>query len=127
MAQLPTTQPTTLTSTISHAPLLCPQETNEDALYTASDTLFPAATVPGEHTDTSVSLSLPPVPLAVQQCILRSDFNSLLPQVMFSHAKTTTTTNANRSIMQSAIINSFSSWLDAWNTYIPTIVVHNPS
>ena len=61
-----TTQPTTLTSTISHTPLLSPQETNEDALSTASDILLPAATVPGEHTYPSVSLSLPPVPLAVQ-------------------------------------------------------------
>ena len=77
-----TTQPTTLTSTISHAPLLHPQETNQDPLSTASDTLLPAATVPGEHADPSVSVSLPPVPLAVQHHILRGefiDFNSLLP------------------------------------------------
>ena len=68
-----TTQPTTLTSTISHAPLLHPQETNQDALSTASDTLLPAATIPGEHADPSVSVSLPPVPLAVQHHILRGE------------------------------------------------------
>ena len=100
------------------------------ALSTASDILLPAATVPGEHTGPSVSLSLPPVPLAVQQRILRGefiDFNSLLPQVMFSPANTTPLTNANRFTMQPTRINSFSSWLDAWNTYISTIVAHNPS
>ena len=125
-----TTQPTTITSTISHASLLRPHKTNEDALSTASDTLLPEATVPGGHTDPSVSVSLPPVPLAVQHRILRGefiDFNSLLPQVMFFPANTTLPINANRFTMQPARINSFSSWLDVWNTYISTTVACNPS
>jgi len=55
------TQPTVLTSTISHAPPLRPQGTNEDALSTASNSLSLAATTSGVGTDPSVSLSLQPV------------------------------------------------------------------
>ena len=103
-----TTLPTSLTSTITHAPPLRPQETNEDVLSTASD--IPLAA--GGHIDPSVSLLLPPVPSAVQQRILKGefiDFNSLLPEVMFSTANTTPSTNASCSTVQPTRITSFSS------------------
>ena len=35
--------------------------------------------------------------------------------------------NATRFTSQTLRINSFSSWLDAWNIYIATVVAHNPS
>ena len=125
-----TTLPTTSTSTIIHAPPPRPQETNEDALSTASDIPLPTTATPGEYINPSVSQSLPPVPLAVQQRILKGefiDFNSLLPEVMFSTAITAPSTNASRSTIPPTRINSFSSWLDAWNVYIAIIVAQNPS
>ena len=122
------TQPATLTTTISHAPPLHTQETNEDALSSASDVLPPAAQMLSGHVDPSLSLSLPPVPHAIQQHILRDefvDFNTLLPEVTFSAANTTPSTT--RFTTPSARINSFSSWLEAWNIYIATVAAHNPS
>ena len=51
----------------------------------------------------------------------------LLPEVMFSITFTTPSTNDSRSTIQSSRIDSFSSWLDAWNIYIAIIVAHNTS
>ena len=124
------TQPAILTSTISHALPLRPQGTNDIALSPASISPSPAVATSGVGTDPSMSLSLPPVPLAIQQQILRGefiDFTTLMPKVMFSAANTAFSTNVNRSTVRSAKIDSFSSWLDAWNVYIATIVAHNPS
>jgi len=68
------TQPTILTSTIPHALPLRPLDTNDDALSAASISPSPAAATSGVGIDPPVSLSLPPVPLAVQQQILRGQF-----------------------------------------------------
>ena len=46
---------------------------------------------------------------------------------MFSVATSTPFPNASRSTAQSPKITSFSTWLDAWNIYIATIVAHNPA
>ena len=121
------TQPTTLTAPVTHVPPLHPQE-NEDALSTASDVPPPATTKPCQRTDSSLLLSL--VPTSIQQRIVRGefiDFNTLLPEVMFSTANITPSPNATCSTSQTPRINSFSSWLDAWNIYIATVVAHNPS
>jgi len=91
-------------------PPLCPQGTNKDALSTASNSLSPEAATSWVGTDPSVSLSLPPVPLAVQQQILRGefiDFNTLLPEVIFSATNTTPFTNVNCSIVQAEKTDSF--------------------
>ena len=56
------TLPTTLTAPVTHVPPLHPQE-NE----TASDVPPPATTRPCQHTDSSLSRLLPPVPTSVQQ------------------------------------------------------------
>ena len=42
-------------------------------------------------------------------------------------ARPSPSTSVSQSAAQSVCINSFSSWLDAWNIYIVTIVAHNPS
>ena len=44
---------------------------------------------------------------------------------MFLVVTSTPSPNASRPTVQSPKITSFSSWLDAWNTYIATIVAHN--
>ena len=114
---------------MTHVPPIHPQE-NEDALSTASDVPPPATTRPCQHTDLSLSLLLPPVPTSVQQQIVRGkfiDFNTLLPEVMFSTANIIPSPNPTCSTSQTLRINSFSSWLDAWNIYIATVVAHNPS
>ena len=80
--------------------------------------------------DPPLSQSLPPVPAALQQRILRGeyiDFNTLLPEVMFSVVTSTPSPNASHPTVQSPKITSFSTWLDARNTYIATIVAHNPA
>ena len=46
---------------------------------------------------------------------------------MFSTANITPSPNATRSTSQTPRINSFSTWLDAWNIDIATVVAHNPS
>ena len=106
------TLPTTLAAPVTHVPPPHPQE-NEDALSTASDVPPPATTRPSQRTDSS--LLLPPVPTSVQQRIVRGefiDFNTLLPEVMFSTANITLSPNATRFTSQTLRINSFSTWLD---------------
>ena len=115
---------------MTHIPPIHSQETNEDALSTASDVPPPATIRPPQRTDSSQSLLLPPVPTSVQQRIIRGefiDFNTLLPEVMFSTANVTPSSGTTRSTSQTPRINSFSSWLDAWNIYIAIVVAHNPS
>ena len=46
---------------------------------------------------------------------------------MFSTANVTPSSGTTRSTSQTPRINSFSSWLDAWNIYIAIVVAHNPS
>ena len=124
------TLPTTLTTSVTHIPPIHSQETNEDALSTASDVPPPATIRPPQRTDSSQSLLLPPAPTSVQQQIIRGefiDFNTLLPEVMFSTANVTPSSGTTRSTSQTPRINSFSSWLDAWNIYIAIVVAHNPS
>ena len=87
-------------------PLYCAHKRPTKMLYPLLQMLC-CATLPGEHTDPSVLLSLPPVPLAVQQRILGGvfiDFNLLIRRVLFSHTNTTPPTNANCSTMQPARI-----------------------
>ena len=45
---------------------------------------------------------------------------------MFSVATSAPSPNARRSTGQYPRITSFSTWLDAWNIYIATVVAHNP-
>ena len=45
---------------------------------------------------------------------------------MFSVATSTPSPNASRSTGHPPRITSFSTWLDAWNIYIATVVAHNP-
>ena len=121
------TLPTTLAAPVTHVPPLHPQE-NEDALSTTLDVPPPATTRPSQRMN--LSLLLPPVPTSIQQRIVRGefiDFNTLLPEVMFSTANITSSPNATRSTSQTLRINSFSTWLDVWNIYIATVVAHNPS
>ena len=69
------------------------------------------------------------MPVTLQQRILKGeyiDFSTLLPEVMFSVATSIPSPNANRSTGHPPRITSFSTWLDAWNIYIATVVAHNP-
>ena len=106
------------------------QVLNDDALSTASSIPPNTGITQTDTSDPVLLQSLPPVPVAMQQRILRGeyiDFNTLLPEVMFSVATSTPFPNAGRSTVQPPRITSFSTWLDAWNIYIATVVAHNPA
>ena len=103
---------------------------NDDALSTASSVLPNTGVTQTDPLGPVLSQSLPPVPVALRQRILKGeyiDFSTLLPEVMFSVATSAPSPNAGRSTGQSPRITSFSTWLDAWNIYIATVVAHNPS
>ena len=103
---------------------------NDDALSTASSMLQNAGVTQTDPLGPVLSQSLPPVPVALRQRILKGeyiDFSTLLPEVMFSVATSTPSPNAGRFTGQSPRITSFSTWLDAWNIYIAIVVAHNPS
>ena len=102
---------------------------NDDALSTASSVSPNAGINPADPLAPIISQSLPPVPVTLQQRILKGeyiDFSTLLPEVMFSVATSTPSPNASRSTGHPPRITSFSTWLDAWNIYIATVVAHNP-
>jgi len=65
------------------------------------------------------------------QRILRAqfiDFNTLHSGVMFSlYNVPSSATSSTARLRPEERITSFTSWLDAWNTYFYTIVAHNPS
>ena len=106
------------------------QVLNDDALSTASSIPPNTGITQTDTSDPVLLQSLPPVPVAMQQRILRGeyiDFNTLLPEVMFSVATSIPFPNAGRSTVQPPRITSFSTWLDAWNIYIATVVAHNPA
>ena len=118
----------TITTQSVPGPTTSIQVSNDDALSTASSISPIIGGTQANSPDPALSQSLPPVPAALQQRILRGeyiDFNTLLPEVMFSVVTSTPSPNASRPTVQSPKITSFSSWLDAWNTYIATIVAHN--
>ena len=105
------------------------QVLNDDALSTASSIPPNTGITQTDTSDPVLLQSLPPVPVPMQQRILRDeyiDFNTLLPEVMFSVATSTPFPNAGCSTVQPPRITSFSTWLDAWNIYIATVVAHNP-
>ena len=120
---------TTTTQSVS-GPSTSLQVPNEDALSTASSIPPNIGITQANSPDPVLSQSLPPVPVTLQQRILRGeyiDFNTLLPVVMFSVATSTPSPNASRSTIQSPRVASFSNWLDAWNIYIAMVVAHNPA
>ena len=88
------------------------QASNDDAMSTALSMPPNTGVTPqADSLDPILSQSLPPVSAALQQCILRV-------------ATSTPSPNASH---PSPRITSFSTWLDAWNIYIATIVAHNPA
>ena len=77
---------------------------NDDALSTASSVLPNAGVTQTDPLGPVLSQSLPPVPVALRQRILKGeyiDFSTLLPEVMFLVATSTPSPNAGRSTGQS--------------------------
>ena len=102
---------------------------NNDALSTASSVSPNAGINQADPLAPVISQSLPPVLVTLQQRILKGesiDFSTLLPEVMFSVMTSTFSPNASRSTGHPQKITSFSTWLNAWNIYIATVVTHNP-
>ena len=102
---------------------------NDDTLSTASSVSTNAGINQADPLAPVILQSLPLVPVTLQQCILKGeyiDFSTLLPEVMFSVATSTHSPNASRSTGHPPRITSFSTWLDAWNIYIATVVANNP-
>ena len=102
---------------------------NDDALSTASSVSPNAGINQADPLAPVISQSLLSVPVTLQQRILKGeyiDFNTLLPEVIFSVATSTPSPNASCSTGHPPRITSFSTWLDAWNIYIATVVAHNP-
>ena len=102
-----------------------------DTLSLASSAHLPVSILsshfPSSHaaiTSGPINLSQPPIPQQIQQCSEFMDFNTLLSGVMFSpHNVSSSATPI--SILRRELYTSFTSYLDAWNTYFYTIVAYN--